>query len=72
MDRQKRAIVEAAVALPERERVRLIRRLLDSLADSDEFWEQQLADELNRRHKDVKKGTAGPISWSELKKQLTR
>lgn len=68
---QKRAIFQAAVALPEPQRVRLIRHLLDSLADPDEFWEQQLADELNRRHREIKEGTARPITWAKLKKQLT-
>lgn len=67
-----RDILHAAVALPERQRIRLIHGLLASLTNPDEFWEQQLADELNRRHKEVMEGTADPISWEELKKQLKR
>lgn len=70
MNKKKEAIFEAAAALPEPQRVRLIRRLLDTLADPGNFWEQQLADELDRRHNEVKDGTAKLISWAELKKQL--
>jgi type IV secretory pathway VirD2 relaxase len=34
--------------------------------------EQQLADELNRRHKEIAAGTAEPVSWKVLKRQLKR
>ena len=57
---------------PKPQRVRLIQGLLASLANPEDFWEQQLADELNRRHKQVKEGTAEPISWADLKKQLKK
>jgi putative addiction module component (TIGR02574 family) len=70
MERKNREVFAAAVALPEGQRIRLIKRLLDTLADPEEFWEDQLATELNRRHAEIKAGTAKPIPWSELKNEL--
>ena len=71
MARQNRALYEAAAALPESQRVRLIKNLLETLADPEAFWEQELGAELNRRHKEIAAGTAEPVSWAELKKQLS-
>jgi putative addiction module component (TIGR02574 family) len=63
-------VIEAALALPEKDRIELVERLLDTLgpetngADDPGFFQ-----ELERRSKEVDSGKAETIPWSELKNE---
>jgi putative addiction module component (TIGR02574 family) len=63
-------ISEAALALPENDRIQLVERLLESLApESDGVDEASFAAELRRRSDEIDQGKAEPIPWSELKNE---
>jgi putative addiction module component (TIGR02574 family) len=67
----RQAILEAALALSEDERMELVTALLESLGpDSDRLDDAAFDAELQRRSKELDDGTAEVISWSELKKEL--
>jgi putative addiction module component (TIGR02574 family) len=60
------AILDAALLLPEHERLTLVSRLLETLPIEDSVLsldDAQLAEELDRRYADSK----GAIPWPELK-----
>ena len=60
-------VFEAAMALPEQERLLLVERILDELSpDADALDDDELAAELNRRRRDFELGTADPVTWSQL------
>lgn len=60
------AIIEAALALPEAERVVLLERLLQDLSPpADEVPEETLAAELDSRRAAVEQGLEKPIPFSE-------
>jgi putative addiction module component (TIGR02574 family) len=59
-------LFEAALKLPEDERLSLVSRILDSMPADDltiAFDDPQLVDELERRFADP----AGAISWADLR-----
>lgn len=59
-------LFEAALKLPEDERLSLVSRILDSMPAADltiSLDDPQLADELNRRFAESAEG----ISWSDLR-----
>jgi putative addiction module component (TIGR02574 family) len=67
MTAKTQTVFEAAMALPEPERLLLVERLLDELSpDADTLNDDELANELNRRKKEFESGTADPIPWSRL------
>ena len=64
-------IYEAAMQLPDDERVNLIARLLGSFddardADADEAWR----DEINRRLAELDSGEVTPIPWPEAREMI--
>jgi putative addiction module component (TIGR02574 family) len=62
------SIFEAAVKLPEGERMELVSRLMDTLPDSPNLLhidDPNFLEELDRRAADG----SGSIPWSELKKE---
>jgi putative addiction module component (TIGR02574 family) len=68
MTRAAKEIVNAAIKLPERERLQIVEELLASLEpaieeDVDAAW----AVEIERRSRDVKEGKVRPVSWDEVK-----
>lgn len=64
------AITTQALALPERDRIALVERLLDSLGPaSDTLNEDAFRAEITRRSDEVDQGTAELIPWSELKRE---
>jgi putative addiction module component (TIGR02574 family) len=66
-----KSILDAALALSEADRAVLAEALWDSLPlREDEVLDAELLAELERRSAEFDQGTAGEISWSELKKQL--
>jgi len=63
-----RAILEAALMLPENERLSLASQLLESVPSDDSIMsmdEPQLQDELDRRFGDLDHG----IPWTELRSE---
>jgi len=67
MDPQTQAVYEAALALPEPERVLLVERLLEALGpEPDELSDDEFAAELDRRRAEIKEGKVRPIPSSEL------
>ena len=68
MTRAAKDIVEAAVQLPEEERVQVVEQLLASLEpeadpDVDAAW----AAEIHRRSGEIKEGIVRPVLWEEVK-----
>ena len=64
------ATFEAALALPQTERARLVELLLDSLGlEEDPMSEEEFAAELQRCSSDVAPGAAERTPWSKLKKE---
>jgi len=63
-------ILDAALNLPEPERVFIVQGLIESLgSDPAELDEELTTEELDRRLAEFEQGTAGEIPWSELKRQ---
>ena len=61
-------ISEAALALPENDRIQLVERLLESLGpESDGVDEASFVAELRRRSDEIDQGKAELAHWSELR-----
>jgi putative addiction module component (TIGR02574 family) len=61
-------VFEAALALPEKDRVHLVERLLETLGpETDGVDETSLVAELARRSDEIDQGTAGLVAWPDLK-----
>lgn len=69
MDPDNQTVFNAALALPEAERIVLVQRLLETLSPEANVLEEELAEELERRLEEAQEGRADPIPWSELEKQ---
>ena len=68
MKPETQALFDAALALPEVERVLLVERLLESLPpETDGLSDEELLAELERRRAEVEQGVAKPIPWSEFR-----
>jgi putative addiction module component (TIGR02574 family) len=71
VDTQTQQVLDAALALPERERILIAERLLESVPnDIDELSEEEFAAELNRRSEEVIQGKAELIPWAVVKEQM--
>ena len=72
MDAQTQAILDAALALPEAQRVLLTERLLESISpdDPEDLSDEEFAAELQRRRQEVVEGKADLVPWSQLKGQV--
>jgi putative addiction module component (TIGR02574 family) len=69
MNPRTQEIIDAAMTLPETERLLVVGRLLESLPpETEPFTEEELLAELNRRSEEVRNGTAGLVPWSEVQK----
>ena len=63
-------VLEAALALPENDRIHLVERLLESLGpETDGVDEATFVAELCRRSDEIDQGKAEFVPWSELKKE---
>ena len=70
MNVQNQSIIEAALALPEADRVLLVERLLETLPDDEiEVTEEEFFAELDRRHAEVMRDPSCVIPWSVVKQQ---
>jgi putative addiction module component (TIGR02574 family) len=73
MTRPAKEIVNAAIKLPESERLQIVEELLASLEpaaddDVDAAW----AVEVERRSREIEKGTVQPIPWAEVKSRARK
>lgn len=73
MKQSAKKILNAALGLPEPDRVKLAEELLATLEgkpqkDVDTAW----AEEIERRTREIDHGKVKPISWSKLKKSAMR
>jgi putative addiction module component (TIGR02574 family) len=69
---QTQAIVEAALALPEADRVLVVKRLLKSLPpedDAEDLDDDEFFAELERRSLEIASDPSAGIPWSEVKRQ---
>jgi putative addiction module component (TIGR02574 family) len=70
MTAQTKALLDAALALPEAERALLADELWGSLSPSDEpMTDDQLYAELERRDAQLEKDPSAAIPWTELEKE---
>jgi putative addiction module component (TIGR02574 family) len=68
MTPETQALIDAALALPEAERILLVERLLESLPpETDELSDEELLAELERRRAEVEQGAVKPIPLSEFR-----
>lgn len=66
-------IIKAAVKLPQKDRVRVVERLLNTLdpeaeQDVDAAW----AAEIERRSREIKEGTVRLLPWKEVKSRARK
>ena len=62
------SLYQAALALPEAERVLLTERLIEALSPEEtELTDDQMLAELDRRRADVEEGRVKPIPWAEFR-----
>jgi putative addiction module component (TIGR02574 family) len=68
MDDKSREVLEAALSLPEDQRASLVEALLQTLPPgSDEWDDDELASELDRRLEEALDNPSSTVSWTELK-----
>jgi putative addiction module component (TIGR02574 family) len=71
MTRQTRELLQQALALPENERMALVRVLIESLDDESEVdVEQAWEEEVSRRIADLDSGKARTVSWKEVQERI--
>jgi putative addiction module component (TIGR02574 family) len=62
------SLLDAALKLPETERVLLVERLLETLPpQGEELTEDELFDELEKRRAEVEQGRVQPVPWSDMR-----
>ena len=63
-------VIQAALALPEKDRIELVERLLETLGpETNGVDDPAFSQELERRSKEVDSGRAETIPWSQLKNE---
>ena len=68
MDEKSQQILEAALSLPEEQRASIVEALLQTLpSESDEWDDDELASELDRRLDETLGDPSSTVSWSDLK-----
>lgn len=68
MTSQTQAALEAAMALPEAERLLLVERLLATLPpDQDDRTDEELAAELDRRWTEFERDPSSAVPWDQVK-----
>jgi putative addiction module component (TIGR02574 family) len=71
MTQQTRELLEKALALPEGERMALVRVLIESLDEtSDGDVERAWDEEISRRISDLDSGKARTVSWEEVQQRI--
>ncbi len=72
MSKQTQEILAAALALPELERAALLRQLSESLPEDDDFWDKELAQELERRRAEMESGADPGIPAEQVHQEALR
>jgi len=68
MTRPAKEIVNAAIKLAERDRLRIVEELLASLEpDNDDDVDAAWAAEIEKRSREIKQGMVRPIPWAVVK-----
>jgi putative addiction module component (TIGR02574 family) len=68
MSAQNQAIFDAAMALPEDERLLLVERLMESLPpDQDDRTDEEFAAELDRRWAEFQQDPSSAVPWDQVK-----
>ena len=68
MDETSRLVLEAALRLPEDQRASIAGALLETLPPESEEWdEDELASELDRRLEETLSDPSSTMSWTDLK-----
>jgi putative addiction module component (TIGR02574 family) len=68
MQTQFETILQAALALPEMQRVLLIDELVESLSpETGPYSDEEMLAELERRQAEIEQGLVKPIPWSEFR-----
>jgi putative addiction module component (TIGR02574 family) len=68
MTPETQALLDAALALPEKQRALLAQRLMESVSDEEvEMLDDEFLAELERRREDMESGRVTPIPWSEFR-----
>jgi putative addiction module component (TIGR02574 family) len=63
-------VFEAALALPDEERLELVEALAASLQAQDRApFDESWSEIIRRRSVELRSGTATPVPWSEVKRQ---
>jgi putative addiction module component (TIGR02574 family) len=71
MESQFEAILKAALALPEMQRVLLIDELVESLPpETGSYRDEEILAELQRRKAELEQGLVKPIPWEEVRQRL--
>jgi putative addiction module component (TIGR02574 family) len=71
MTRQTRELLQKALALPEAERMALVRVLIESLDDETELdVERAWEDDVSRRAADLESGKARTVSWTGVQERI--
>ena len=70
MDEKSQQVLEAALSLPEEQRASIVEALLQTLpSESDEWDDDELASELDRRLDEALGDPSSTVSWSDLKER---
>jgi putative addiction module component (TIGR02574 family) len=68
MDKKSQQVLEAALSLPEEQRASIVEALLQTLpSESDEWDDDELASELDRRLEEALGDPSSTVSWTDLK-----
>jgi putative addiction module component (TIGR02574 family) len=68
MTNQTQTVLDAAMALPEAERLLLVERLMETLPpDEDDRTDQEFAAELDRRWAEFQQNPSTAVPWDQVK-----
>lgn len=68
MDEKSREVLEAALSLPDNQRASLVAALLETLPpETDEWDDEEMASELDRRLDKALRDPSSTVSWADLR-----
>ena len=71
MTKQTQNLFIAAKSLPEAERKKLVKRLIDTLPEEQQnYFEEEWIAEVERRYEEVIKGRSKLVPWSKVRTRL--
>ena len=65
-------VLDAALRLPEPDRVELVEELLAALDGADEGVDAAWAAEIDRRTREIDEGKVKPVTWAAVKRRIAR